>query len=301
MTALEKLDARWQAGGRICVGLDSDFELLPEMFQGNGEYSGIRSFNTAIVHHTMNLVLAYKLNLADYIEHGPSGLHALIDTFTLIRREAPDVLTILDCKFGDALANKNAKYAKFAFEQCRADAMTAQVYAGGDAAEGFTHYTDKLTFFLCKTSNDGSGEFQDVEIKRGDVQFSFKDINRPLRLYEDVAISISALWNRNENCGLVVGATYPEQMKEIRSMAGDMPILSPGIGEQGGDFEATIRAGFIPKLGRLLTHEGSSLIFTPYNKHGQKHEDPMTFAKAARQKLLDRTAEYNSILELEAA
>jgi len=292
MTALEKLDARWQAGGRICVGLDSDFELLPEMFQGNGEYSGIRSFNTAIVHHTMNLVLAYKLNLADYIEHGPSGLHALIDTFTLIRREAPDVLTILDCKFGDALANKNAKYAKFAFEQCRADAMTAQVYAGGDAAEGFTRYTDKLTFFLCKTSNPGSGEFQNLPIL-----FNGR-VTAPL--YQVVADRVSTLWN-NGSCGLVIGATNPADMNEVRVIIGDMPVLAPGIGKQAGDFAATVRAGAIRNKGRLLINESRSIIFASYDKHEQKHGDPMTFAKAARQKLLDRTAEYNSILELEAA
>lgn len=299
MNALDKLDARWQAGGRICVGLDSDFELLPEIFKNNGTYNGQRSFNAAIVRNTMDLAYAYKLNLADYIEHGSTGINALVDSFAFIHHKAPEVPTILDCKFGDALPDKNAKYAKFAFEVCKADAITAQVYAGGDAAEGFTRYADKLIFFLCKTSNDDSDEFQGIEVKRGNAQFTHQ--GDPVLLYQDVAMSVMAHWNKHSNCGLVVGATYPEQMKKIRTMAGDLPILSSGVGKQAGNFEATVRAGLVPDKSRLLINEDRSVIFAPYDEHKQKYEDPDTFALAARERLVARTAEYNKILELAMA
>lgn len=290
MTALEKLDARWAAGGRICVELDSNFELLPEMFKNNGPYSGIRSFNTAIIRHTMDLALAYKMNLADYLEQGPNGYHALIDTCAFIQCEAPDVLIFIDGNFGDALPDKNAKYAKIAFEVCKADAMTAQVYIGKDAAMSFTRYKEKLIFFLCKTTSPDNGDFQNESVT---------SISRPL--YQVVAFQVDSVWNKHRNCGLVVGATYPEEMKNVRRYASELPILAQTIGKQAGDFKETVRAGVVPGKGRLLVNEGRSIIFAPYDKHEQKHGNPSTFALATREKLVARTAEYNDILELKAA
>lgn len=293
MTALEKLDARWQAGGRICVGLDSRRDLLPMLFEEGGSYTAMHAFNKHLVDYTADLALAYKLNAAPYFREGIDGIRALIDTFTYIARKAPDVPTILDMKPGDALAEINDDYAQFAFEKCGADALTAQVYAGGDAAEGFTKYKEKLIFFLCKTSNKGSGEFQDVEVKRGDVQFAHN--GQPVLLHQDVATSVMMHWNRHGNCGLVVGATYPEQLHKIRSLAADMPILAPGIGKQAGEFGKTILAGIIPNKGRLIINESRSIIFAPYDKH-EERDDHMIFAKAARRRLEARTEEYNNIL-----
>lgn len=285
MTALRKLDARWQAGARICVGLDSRYSDLPSFFRTNGPYLGIKAFNREIIRATKDKALAYKMNRGPYVRSGLDGMRALIDTFEFIRDEAPDVLDILDTKDGDALAEINDDYAHFAFEQCGADAMTAQVYAGGDAAEGFTRYADKLIFFLCKTSNEGSGDFQHLYL---DPELHDPD---GLPLYQYLATTVNERWNANNNCGLVVGATHPDQMKEIRNLVDDMPILSPGSGTQGGDFEKTIRAGVIPKLGRLIMSESRSIIFA------SKKAD---FTKTARDRLLERTAEYNKILELEA-
>lgn len=292
MNALQKLDNRWKSGARICVGLDSRFELLPEMFRDNGIYNGLRAFNYAIIRHTKDLALAYKLNLAPYMRYGVDGIRALLDTFKFIRDETSDVLTNLDSKPGDALAEINADYAHFAFEQCGADAMTAQVYTGHDAAEGFTEkYVDKLIFFLCKTSNDGSADLQGLPVSVGN--------GTTRALYDIVAgqVSNDFTWNQHGNCGLVVGATHPHPLEVVRSIVGELPILSPGSGEQGGDLEQTIRVGIVPGLGRLIVSESRSIIYAPYDRHRQKYEDPDTFAEAARQKLIDRTAEYNKILQ----
>lgn len=288
-TAMQKLDTRWQAGGRICVGLDSRFDNIPLHLKKNGVYVGMKAFNRHIIDATGDVALAYKMNLAPYICQGIDGIRALVDTFAFIREKFPDVLTILDCKSGDALNDINDMYARFAFEQCGADAMTAQVYAGGDAAEGFTRWSDKLIFFLAKTSNDGSGDFQDLSVD--DKTF------RMIPLYESVAHRVSGFWNKAGNCGVVVGATYHEQMSNVRSIVGHMPILCPGIGKQGGDFEKTVRAGIVPDKGRLVINEGRSIIFAPYDVKEQR-DDEMTFAKAARVKLLERTNEYNGILEM---
>jgi len=292
--ALQKLDARWQAGGRICVGLDSRFDSIPLHLKKNGPYVAMNAFNRHITNATGDVALAYKMNMAPYLCQGVDGIRALIDTFAYIREKFPDVLTILDCKSGDALNDINDMYARFAFEVCGADAMTAQVYAGGDAAEGFTRWSDKLIFFLAKTSNEGSGDLQDLKVVTENGDVATKSV---MPLYQKVALDVVREWNTHGNCGLVVGATYPKQMEEIRALVGDMPILCPGIGKQAGEFEKTIKTGIVTGKGRLVINEGRSIIFAPYDAKAQRH-DEMTFAKAARGKFLERTKEYNGILKM---
>lgn len=200
---------------------------IPESLRGQGDW--VFEFNRGIVEATADLVCAYKPNLAFYEQLGVYGLEALSRT---LKAMPPDVLVIGDAKRGD-IGHTAQAYARALFEVYGFDAVTVSPYLGSDSVEPFLRYVDRGVFLLCKTSNPGSGDFQDLicEVPEG-----------RLPLYQIVA-SRAAQWNRDGNVGLVVGATYPEQMASIRRVAPDLPFLIPGIGAQSGDLEQTVRAG----------------------------------------------------------
>src|SRR3989344_2941863 len=225
----EMLEAQWEQGKFLCVGLDSDYEKLPEVVKGDSVRESIVAFNRSLVDATKAHVCAYKPNSAFYEAYGDQGVAALRETISYIRDSAPEVPVVLDAKRAD-IGNTNEGYAVAVFDHLRADAVTVHPYLGGEALSPFLQRKEKGIFILCRTSNSGAGEFQDLEVQG-------------TSLYKVVARRTMEAWNGNENCGVVVGATYPEELREVRAIVGDMPILIPGVGVQGGDLIKTIHAG----------------------------------------------------------
>lgn len=210
---------------RVCVGLDPEIERFPAHLRARTD--AIVAFNRAIVDATADLVCAYKPQIAHYAAVGAED--ALLETIRYIRERAPGVPVILDSKRGD-IGSTAEKYAKEAFERYGADAVTVNPYLGRDSAEPFLQYADKGIVILCRTSNAGAREFQDLVVDGR-------------KLYQIVAESVAHEWNSRGNCLLVVGATYPEELADIRARTGDMTFLVPGVGAQGGDVEKAVRSG----------------------------------------------------------
>jgi len=225
----EMLEKQWAKNHFVCVGLDSDFNKIPKEAQKGTIKETIFSFNCQIVNTTADLVCAYKPNIAFYEEQGVEGINALIQTVIYIRGRAPEVPIILDAKRAD-IGNTNKGYVQMAFHIYGADAVTVHPYLGREALKPFLEKEDKGIIVLCRTSNPGAGEFQDLKMD-GES------------LYQIIAKRVARHWNENNNCAVVVGATYPEELQKVRELVGDMPILIPGIGKQGGDVEKTVKAG----------------------------------------------------------
>ncbi|MCL5784648.1 MAG: orotidine-5'-phosphate decarboxylase [Patescibacteria group bacterium] len=230
---LDKLTAKWNEGKFVCVGLDKgDFE-----------------FDKNIIDQTFDLVCAYKPQSAFYEASGTAGLESLKKTVQYIKEKAPTVPIILDAKRGD-IGNTNEAYAKAIFDDLGVDAVTVHPYLGKEALESFLKRVNKTIFVLVRTSNPGAGEFQDLMVE-----------GKPF--YQLVAEHVAKDWNANGNCAVVVGATYPEELKKVREIVGDMPILVPGIGAQGGDLEATIKNGLNSKKQGLIISSSRGIIFAP--------------------------------------
>jgi orotidine-5'-phosphate decarboxylase len=206
----------------LCIGLDTDYTKIPKFL--HTYENPILAFNERIISTTKDIVCAYKLNLAFYEVLGFSGTETLMKTLDLIPNS---VLKILDGKRCD-IENTAKKYAKTMYEILGCDATTVNPYMGYDSVKPFLEYKDKCVFILCRTSNRSASEFQDV----GD---------KPL--YQKVAEKVKS-WNRYGICGLIVGATYPEELRIVRNIVGDdIPILIPGIGVQSGDLTACVKYG----------------------------------------------------------
>ncbi|MBI3633957.1 MAG: orotidine-5'-phosphate decarboxylase [Candidatus Vogelbacteria bacterium] len=245
---IQLIKSRWKEGKFVCVGLDSDYEKIPEHLKKKGWSIGktIFEFNKRIIDATHDLVCAYKPNSAFYEAYGEEGMGALKKTCDYILKSAPTVAIILDAKRGD-IGRTNEMYARFAFDWLRADAITVSPYLGEKSLSNFLDRKDKGIIILCKTSNEGSDEFQ-------------KD------LYKKVAKNVAEGWNRNGNCLLVAGATYPKELKEIRKIVGDLPLLIPGIGKQGGDLEAVIKNGQDSRGQGMIINSSSGIIFASNGK-----------------------------------
>ncbi len=246
MNFQDKLDAIIaKSNSLVCVGLDSDYGKLPEQLK-SAEYPQFE-FNKAIVDATHDLVCAYKPNSAFYEARGSRGIDELKMTFDYINQNYPDVITILDAKRGD-IGNTNNGYIKFAYDYLNADSITLHPYLGSEAIKPFLERADKGAIILCRTSNPGAGEIQDLPIADE-------------TLYERVAKHVANSWNTNNNCLLVVGATYPEELATIRKITKDMTFLVPGIGAQGGDIEKTVKAGLNSKNAGMIINSSRGIIF----------------------------------------
>ena len=217
----------------VCAGLDVDPALMP--------VADVRKFNRAIVDATKDLVCAYKPNIAFYEALGLEGLEALRDTVAHIRKVAPDVVLLCDAKRGD-IDSTSAKYAAAIFDYWGFDAVTVNGYLGEDSLLPFFNYADKGVFVLCRTSNPGAYEFQDIAISPHTSEVAVDNNEQKMPLYEWMAIR-SSEWNTNGNIGLVMGATSPDQLCAVRRRCPGMPILIPGIGAQGGELEASVKNG----------------------------------------------------------
>ncbi|MEK7622357.1 MAG: orotidine-5'-phosphate decarboxylase [Patescibacteria group bacterium] len=209
----------------LCVGLDQ------------GEFE----FNQKIIDQTHDLVCAYKPNFAFYEALGIRGWENLQKTVSYIQEKHPEIVTIADAKRAD-IGNTNNGYVKAIFDELKFDAITINPYFGQEAVQPFLDRKDKGIIILCKTSNPGSGEFQDL-------------------VWEKVAKNVASEWNKNKNCLLVVGATYPEELKKVREIVGEMTLLVPGIGAQGGDVEKTVKAGLNSAKAGMIINSSRGIIF----------------------------------------
>lgn len=233
MTFYQKLESIVRKNNSlVCVGLDSDTKKI-----STSQFE----FNKVIIDATHDLVCAYKPNSAFYEALGTEGIAELKKTYDYIRETYPDIVLILDAKRGD-IGSSNEGHVRYAFDWLGVDAITLHPYLGKESLKPFLDRKEKGSIILCRTSNPGSGEFQDA-------------------LYKTVAGHVSKDWNVNNNCALVVGATYPNELSIVRRIVGDMPILVPGIGAQGGDVEKTIKAGLDSKDAGLIINSSRGIIF----------------------------------------
>ena len=222
MTFNEKLNqVCTKRNSLVCVGLDVDLKKIPRFILDKKE--PLVNFSQAIIDATIEYAAAYKINTAFFEAYGAKGWEAMTKIVNYLPK---DVIKIADAKRGD-IGNTSKMYARAFFEKLNFDAITINPYLGSDAVAPFLEDEQKGAFILCHTTNKGAEDFQ-----------KFNDGKKAL--YEEVAEKVQQ-WNKKNNCGLVVGATYPEEMKHVRSLAPELPFLVPGLGAQGGDFDRAIQ------------------------------------------------------------
>lgn len=258
------LKHRWQqADTLVCVGLDPEPAKFPAAFAN--EPDAVFRFCRDIADATAEYVCAFKPQIAHFAALGAED--ALQRLIAHLHAAHPDIPVILDSKRGD-IGSTAQHYATEAFDRYAADAVTVNPYLGRDSVQPFLDRADKGVVILCRTSNPGAGDLQDLLVD-----------GRPL--YQRVAAKIAQEWNDHGNCALVVGATWPEQLREVRAIVGDLPFLVPGVGAQGGDLAAICRYGLTPDCG-LLVNASRSILYA------SSGED---FAEAARAEALRMQAE----------
>ena len=250
----------------LCIGLDPDPARFPGSWRGDA--SRIFDFCAAIVQATHDLALAFKPQIAYFAAHRAEG--QLEDLIQFIHDIAPGVPVILDAKRGD-IGSTAQQYAIEAFERYQADALTLSPLMGLDSIEPYFDYSDKGLFLLCRTSNPGGSELQASNLASGE------------RVFEKIARLAQGPWNRHGQLGLVVGATFPEEIAQVRALAPTLPLLIPGVGAQGGDAQATVQAGWVVALdgstqGPILVNASRSILYASTGTD---------FAQAARQAAQD--------------
>ena len=263
----EQLANAWhQQDSMLCVGLDPDPQQFPASLKGEG--GAILAFCREIVDATADLVCAFKPQIAYFAAHGAEDqLEQLIDH---IHRQHPQVPVILDSKRGD-IGSTADQYAIEAFERYQADAVTVNPYMGFDSIEPYLKYAHKGVIVLCRTSNPGGSDLQFLEVN--------DSAHAGELLYQRVARLATSQWNKTGQLGLVVGATFPEEIAKVRSIVGEMPLLIPGIGAQGGDIPATVKAGsvaHVPGTGMII-NSSRAILYASKDTN---------FADAARQAAL---------------
>jgi orotidine-5'-phosphate decarboxylase len=235
--------AQQTSGSLLCVGLDPDLSKLPPEFATSSE--PFLAFNRRIVDATAHLTAAYKPQIAFYSALGKED--ELAASIRYIREKAPHAVVILDAKRND-IGNTAAAYASEAFDRYGADAVTVNPYMGEDSVRPFLARPDRGAILLCRTSNPGARDFQDLMVDG-------------LPLYRRVAERADRDWNQSKNLMLVVGATYPEEMAELRRAHPDLWFLVPGIGAQGGDLASTLKAGLSAQRSGLLINSSRGIIY----------------------------------------
>lgn len=272
MHFMNALDTAWQQrNSLLCVGLDPDPARFPAHLKGRPD--AIFEFCKAIVDATADLACCFKPQIAYFAAHrAEDQLEALIAHIHAVHPAAP---VILDAKRGD-IGSTAEQYAIEAFERFKADAITVNPYMGRDSVDPYLAYPDKGVILLCRTSNPGGSDLQflEVDTPRG-----------RMKLYEHVARTVAEDWNASGNCGLVVGATFPAEIARVRELTGDMPLLVPGIGAQGGDIAATLAAGRTANGTGLMINSSRAILYAG------KGED---FAEAARKVALDTRDAINA-------
>ena len=268
----QQLQSVWASqGSMLCVGFDPDPQRLPQSLQGKPE--GIFEFCREIADATADLVCAFKPQFAYFAsQRAEAQLEKLIKH---LKDKYPNIPVILDSKRGD-IGSTADHYALEAFERYGADAVTVNPYMGFDTIEPYLKHAGKGVIVLCRTSNPGGSDLQFLNVNSGDP------------LYLHVAKLASQKWNSSGQISLVVGATFPEEIAKVRAIVGDMPLLIPGIGAQGGDIDATVKAGCItgaPGTGMIINSSRAIL-------YASSGSDFAEAARAVAQSTLDalRTA-----------
>lgn len=252
-----------QNNSLICVGLDPDPERIPQHLQDTEE--PFFNFNRQIIDATADLVCAYKPQIACYSAYAAET--QLFKTIAYLKDYYPHIPIIFDAKRGD-IGSTAKMYAREGFVRYQADAITVNPYLGGDSLQPFLDYEDRGIFILCRTSNPDSGALQSLHVE-GKM------------LYEKIAEKAVSEWNDNKNVGLVVGATYPQDLAKVRQIVGSMPLLVPGVGAQGGDIETVIKNGLTPKKTDLIINASRSIIYA------SQGNDFSSAARMAAQQLRD--------------
>ena len=242
---MDMVQKRFANGLAISVGLDATSRaLLPDQYDLNE--TGIVDFHREVILATRDQAAVYKPQIAGFETLGPVGLAALEDTVNAIKELAPEVPIIVDAKRGD-IANTNEQYASAIFDRIGADALTVAPYMGPETMTPFLERKDKGVIVLCRTSNPGANHYQSLQVDG-------------MALYQYVARDVATNWNANGNCCVVVGATAPAELGEVRKLIGDMPILVPGIGAQGGSITEVLSVGCDSKGAGLMLHASRTIL-----------------------------------------
>ncbi|TWI65365.1 orotidine-5'-phosphate decarboxylase [Pseudoduganella lurida] len=258
MNFITKLNAAWAANDSLlCVGLDPDIERLPVQFRDAPD--GIYQFCKEIIDATAGLACAFKPQIAYFAALAAEGQLERICAY--LREAYPHIPLILDSKRGDIGATAK-QYAREAYDRYGADAVTVSPYMGSDSVEPYMEWQDRGVIVLCRTSNPGGSDLQFLQVD-----------GKPL--YQHVAQLVADKWNANGQCALVVGATFPEEIRAVRDIVGEMPLLIPGIGAQGGDIEATVRAGRTTSGTGMMINSSRAILYA-------KPQGGEDFAAAAR-------------------
>ena len=269
MNFIDKLSAAWTRNDSLlCVGLDPDLARFPAHLKD--EADGIVRFCKAIIDATADLACAFKPQIAYFAALGAEDQLEAVCRY--LRATYPHIPLILDAKRGDIGATAH-QYAREAFERYGADAVTLSPYMGLDSVEPYFAWPDRGVIVLCRTSNAGGSDLQFLDV--GGVP-----------LYQHVARMVAEKWNRHGQCALVVGATYPEELAQVRAIVGDMPLLVPGIGAQGGDVEATVRAGRTAGGAGMMISSSRAILYA-------EAVDGEDFAAAARRVARETRDEIN--------
>ena len=267
-----KLEEAWaRSGSLVCVGLDPEVERFPPGIAAGS--SPIFHFNKAVIDATADLVAAFKPQFAHYAAYGAED--QLERTIEYIHQHYPDTPVILDAKRND-IGHTAERYAIESFERYGADAVTVNPYLGLDSLEPFLRYADRGVFVLCRTSNPGARDLQDLIVD-----------GRPL--YQAVAELVAERCNASGNCALVVGATYPKELAEVRRIAGELPFLVPGVGAQGGDVGQLVRSGQTASGTGLLVSSSRAILYA------SSGADFDSAARAATVALRERINEYRHV------
>ncbi|TSC84717.1 MAG: orotidine 5'-phosphate decarboxylase [Parcubacteria group bacterium Gr01-1014_13] len=304
----QQCEKPWAMGKYVCVGLDPDFNRLPTHLKDlRSPEKWIFDFLKAIVDSTVKVAAAFKPNYAFFEKYGDLGVKVYVMICQYIKAFHKDVVLICDSKRGD-IGDTNVGSADFFFERCNADAVTVNGYLGPEALEPFLNREDKGVFILCRTSNSGSGELQNLQVQVSAEEAEMfrlpsalpsqemtweesqryhkeKKLTYHMPLYQYVAARVSHSWNKkNNNCGLVTGATYAEDIYNVRHVAPDLPLLIPGIGKQGGDLEKSVRAA----SSRFFVNSSSAILYA------SQGED---FAEAALAKTFELDSQIRALVE----
>ncbi len=252
----------------VCIGLDPISSRMP--------IADLLKFNCEIIDSTHDLVSAYKPQLAYFESFGPNGLEIMKKIIEYIKNKSDEIIIIGDGKRGDISTTSEA-YAKSLFELYEFDIVTVNPYMGYDSIEPFLSYEQKGAYILCKTSNSGSEDFQELTLKNGN------------KLYEYIAKKAST-WGSSENLGFVIGATYPDQLLNMRKNLPNFNFLIPGIGEQGGDVsEVVSAANNHGKKNNFLVNSSRSILYASENKDN--------FFYYAREKCIELRSKINEALK----
>jgi orotidine-5'-phosphate decarboxylase len=271
VTFINKLNAAWASNDSLlCVGLDPDLDKLPAQFRN--QPNGIYEFCKEIVDATADLACSFKPQIAYFAALGAE--RQLEELCAYVRDNYPHIPLVLDAKRGDIGATAR-QYAREAYDRYGADAVTVNPYMGFDSVEPYMEWADRGVIILCRTSNAGGSDLQFLDVG-----------GKPL--YQHVARLVADKWNANGQCALVVGATFPEELAQVRAIVGDMPLLVPGIGAQGGDIAATVSAGRTAAGAGMMINSSRAILYAA----PQPGEDFAAAARRVAQETRDAINQY---------